>query len=449
MTDSTLGARTDTPALHKVSDFQRSYAMWLLLIVYVLNFVDRQVINILAEPIKNELGLSDSAVGAMTGLYFALFYTVLGLPIARLADRSHRPRIIAAALLVWSGFTALSGFAQNFWQLAAARIGVGIGEAGCTPPAHALIADLNPKEKRASALAFYSMGTPIGAVLGTIAGGVFADAFGWRMAFLVCGLPGVILAIVVALTLAEPRARQLVAGVKNAATKTATIPEVLKVLFTKRTFWLIAFAASIKAFIGYGHAPFTASFFLRTHIEEITAMASYFHMKPLGFLSVFIGLIAGLGGVVGTLLGGVIADRYGKTDYRAWAGVPAIASIAVIPLFIAGMLAHSALIAIPIFGVTAILGTLWYGPVYATAQSIAPPHMRAVTSAILLFVINLIGLGLGPLAVGALSDFLAKEMAYGVADGLRWALIISSLAGIGAFILFWLARRTIREEMVS
>ena len=450
MTDSAIARPAAAGGPMPVSDAQRRYAMWMLLIIYILNFIDRQVINILAEPIKLELHLSDSQLGLLTGLAFAVFYTVLGIPIARYADRSHRPRIIATALAVWSGFTALSGVAQNYTQLVLARIGVGVGEAGCTPPAHSLISDMYPKEKRASALAFYSLGVPIGAVLGTIAGGTLADAFGWRWAFVVCGAPGLILAALAFFTLVEPRTKQTAEQIKAAAAAgTATVGEVLRFLWSKKTFWYVAFAASIKAFIGYGHAPFTASFFLRTHGEEIKSMADAVGMGSLGFLSIFLGVIAGVGGILGTLLGGRIADRYGRVDYRYWMSIPGWASLLVIPIFILAMLAPSATIAIPIFAITAILGTLWYGPVYATAQSIAPAHMRAVTAAILLFVINLVGLGLGPLAVGALSDFLNVGMGYGKAEGLRWALIISACAGVIAFVCFWMARRTIREEMIS
>lgn len=450
MTDSTVGQTAPMGGPMQMTNGQRRYAMWLLLSIYVLNFIDRQVINILAEPIKLELDLTDTQLGLMTGLAFAIFYTVLGIPIARYADRAHRPRIIATALAVWSGFTALSGIAQNYTQLVLARIGVGVGEAGCTPPAHSLISDMYPKEKRASALAFYSLGVPVGAVLGTIAGGTLADAFGWRWAFVVCGLPGLVIAAIAFFTLIEPRTRQAAENIKAAAaTNTATVREVLAFLWSKKTFWYVAFAASIKAFIGYGHAPFTASFFLRAHGEEIKMMADSVGMGPLGFLSIFLGVIAGIGGIIGTILGGRIADKYGRIDYRHWVGIPGLASLAVIPIFIVAMLAPSAAIAIPIFAITAILGTLWYGPVYATAQSIAPAHMRAVTAAILLFVINLIGLGLGPLIVGALSDFLNKDMGFGLIEGLRWSLIISAGAGVIAFVCFWMARRTIREELIS
>ncbi len=436
-------AQTITP----VTAGYRSYAMGLLLVIYILNFVDRQVVNILAEPIKNELGLLDWQLGAMSGLAFAIFYTLLGLPIARYAEKGNRPYIIAVSLALWSAFTAVCGLAQNFVQLVLARIGVGIGEAGCTPPAHSLITDYVPKEKRASALAFYSMGTPLGSLVGMGLGGVIADAYGWRWAFIVCGLPGLILALIVALTLIEPRAKKVLDDVKRVAATGPSFKDALKVLTSKRTFWFIAFAAAIKAFIGYGHAPFTASFFLRNHGEEVAALAAQFGLQSQGFLGLALGIVGGLAGALGAFVGGQIADKYGAKDLRAYASVPAVAALATIPVYCFAMTVDSAAIGIGTLAINAILGTLWYGPVYATAQSIAPAHMRATASAIMLFIINLVGLGLGPLAVGILSDYLAIGRSMGSAEGVRWALIISVLANFGAVALFWFARKTIREEM--
>lgn len=439
------------PAAATITTGYRSYAMGLLLLIYVMNFVDRQVINILAEPIKRDLGLLDWQVGAMSGFAFAVFYTALGLPIAQLAERSHRPYIISVALAVWSGFTALSGLAQNFGQLVLARIGVGIGEAGCTPPAHSLITDYFPREKRASALAFYSMGTPLGGLVGFALGGVIADTHGWRVAFFVCGAPGLVLALIAALTLVEPRVRAVAQKLKaaNAGASKKPLREVLSALSHKRTFWLVAFAAAIKAFIGYGHAPFTASYFYRNHAEELGQLAAYFGLGPSGFLGIALGVVAGLGGAFGAFLGGQIADRYGGRDLRAYVSVPAIAALATIPIYVFAITLPWAGYAILILAINAALATLWYGPVYATAQSIVPPHMRATASAVLLFIINLIGLGLGPLAVGALSDALAIYGGLGEAEGVRWALILSSFAGVGAFALFWMARSSIRSEMES
>jgi MFS family permease len=441
-------AEAAEPAARPVSAGYRAYAMGLLLIIYIVNFVDRQVVNILAEPIKHDLGLLDWQLGAMSGFAFALFYTVLGLPIARMAEYGHRPRIIAAALTVWSAFTALSGLSQNFLQLVLARVGVGVGEAGCTPPAHSLITDYVPRDKRASALAFYAMGTPLGGLLGFALGGVVADVHGWRAAFFVCGLPGLALAVVAAVTLIEPRLRAATADMKaSAAAKSHGLRETLATLMRKPTFWLVGFGASISAFIGYGHAPFTASFFYRNHGAELAALAGRFGLGPGGFLGLALGLAAGLAGAFGSILGGHIADRLGKRDLRAYASVPAIAGVLWLPVYVIAVSMASATSAIMVLALSATLATLWYGPVYATAQSVVPPHMRATASAIILFIINLIGLGLGPLVVGATSDALAIYAGMGEGEGVRWALIFSSLPVIGAVMLFWAARRTIRDDI--
>lgn len=437
-----------SPVINPVSAGYRRYALWVLLIIYTLNFLDRQVVNILAEPIKRDLGLADWQLGMMTGLAFAIFYTVLGIPIARLAETRNRPMIIGASVAAWSAFTVLCGFTQNFWQLILARIGVGVGEAGCTPPAHSLITDYVPKEKRASAIAFYSIGTPLGTLVGMAMGGLVADAYGWRVAFMVAGAPGVIFALIAAFTLVEPR-RQLAADIAARAASKISFGAALAVLATKKTFWLVALAASIKAFVGYGHAPFTASYFFRNHGPEVAELAAGFGLKSAGFLGLALGLIGGTAGVIGAWLGGLLADRLGAKDLRAYVIVPAIASLVAIPFFILAVSVDSPMAAIGILSVPVLLGTLWYGPVYATAQSIVDPAMRATASAVLLLIINLIGLGLGPVAVGALSDLLAGHFGLGEAQGVRWALILSTLLGLVAFALFWTARKTIREDMVA
>ncbi|HRD46007.1 MAG TPA: MFS transporter, partial [Caulobacter sp.] len=228
-----------------------------------------------------------------------------------------------------------------------------------------------------------------------------------------------------------------------------TFKAALAILATKKTFWLIAFAASIKAFIGYGHAPFTASFFLREHTVELGALAASFGMKPLGFLSIALSAMGGVAGIVGAWLGGVIADRYAARDLRGYVVVPAIASLITIPIYITAVSLPSAAWAIVLLALPALLGTLWYGPVYASAQSLVPPQARATAAAMILFIINLIGLGLGPLGVGILSDVFGEGMGLGKAEGIRWALIVSTLFGFIAAWLFWTARKTIREEMVS
>jgi len=447
MTDAakTPPADAATPALPKA---YTTYALWLLLVIYIFNFLDRQVVNILAEPIKKDLGLADWQLGLMSGFAFALFYTVLGVPIARMAERRNRPMIIAGALGAWSAFTVLCGQAQNFVQLCLFRIGVGVGEAGCTPPAHSLITDYTPKEKRASALAFYSMGVPLGSLLGMAMGGIIADHYGWRVAFLIAGAPGVILAVVVMLTLRETRSK-LAEDMAAAKASQPSFSEAMRLLAGKRTFWLLAFAAAIKSFIGYGHAPFTASYFLRNHGPQVAELAAGFGLQSVGFLGLVLGVISGVCGAVSSMLGGWIADRTGTKDARNILVAPALAVTISVPVYIAALLVDSPALALGIMVVPYLLNYFWYGPVYSTTQGIVPPNMRATAAAILLFIINLIGLGLGPLLVGIVSDIFAGPMGMGAAEGVRWALIAAASLGLVSGVLFWMARKTIREELVS
>jgi MFS family permease len=421
------------------------YAMVILLITFVLNFIDRQIVNILAEPIKNELGLMDWQLGLMSGLAFAVFYSVLGLPIARLAERRHRPAIISVSLIAWSGFTALCGAAQNFLQLILARIGVGVGEAGCTPAAHSLIADYAPREKLASAMAFYAMGTPLGSLIGMAVGGLVADAHGWRVAFFVCGLPGVFFALIVFLTLPEPRLRGS-PGTRPAAPGSSFFA-TLKLLARKKTFRLVVVGSSVKAFIAYGAAPFLASYFLRNHGDELGRLAASVGLQAHGFLGLTLGIANGLGGAIGAMLGGVIADHFGKKDIRAWMIVPAITVLISGPALMAVVMAPGVTVALVLVGIYGAFSSLWFGPIYATTQSIAPKHARATSTAILLLIGNLVGLGLGPLAVGALSDAFAVWGGMTPAEGVRWALVVAAMLGVVPFVLFWRARRTIGQDM--
>ena len=422
------------------------YALTLLLVIYIFNFLDRQVINILAEPIKKDLGLTDGQLGLMSGFAFAIFYTTLGIPIARMAERRNRPLIISASLAAWSGFTVLCGQAQNFLQLCLFRIGVGVGEAGCTPPAHSLISDYFPKEKRASALAFYSMGVPLGSLLGMAMGGIIADAYGWRVAFVVAGLPGLLLAVVVWFTLKETRST-LAADLAAAKASQPSFGEALKLLAAKPTFWLLAMGAALKSFIGYGHAPFTASYFLRNHGDQVASLASQFGLQSIGFLGLALGLISGIFGALSSMMGGWIADRVGARDIRNIVIAPALAVTVTVPVFIAAVLVDSIPLALTLLVMPYLLNYFWYGPVYSTVQGIVPPNMRATAAALLLLIVNLIGLGLGPLAVGFLSDYLNHGLGMGPAEGVRWALIISACAGLLSGVMFLMARRTIARDM--
>lgn len=411
-----------------------NYALRMLLLVYTLNFLDRQIVNILAEPIKQDLNLSDTQLGLMTGLAFALVYTVLGIPIARYADKftSNRVSVISIALAVWSGFTALCGIAGNFWQLLLARIGVGVGEAGCTPPAHSLIVDHVAPEKRASALALYSMGVPLGSLGGMALGGIIAEHFGWRAAFLAVGIPGVLLALITWTTLKEPRRLGLIPK-PAAGAPTISFGAALKMLSAKKAYWYAVLAAAMISFLGYGQAAFLGSYFARVH------------EMPIGQIGISLGLVIGISGVIGTYIGGQIADRAAKKDTRAYMSVPAFAMLAGAPFFVAAMFVENALVCLLLLAIPTLLNSLWYGPVYAAVQGLAGPKLRATAVAIMLFIVNMIGLGFGPLILGAISDAMAASM--GPAEGLRWAILITSAVGILAVILFFLARATIREEL--
>lgn len=427
----------------------RTYAMSLLLAISIVNYLDRQVINILAEPIKNDLKLADWQLGILTGLAFGVLYTFLGLPIARLAERAHRPRIIAVAAAVWSGFTLVCGMATGFAQLALARIGVGIGEAGCTPPAHSLIMDYAPPERRSSALAFYGLGPPLGGLLGMAFGGLLADAYGWRSAFLIAGLPGLLFAILVALTLTEPRR-----GHANAAALARARPSIgdmFRLVAGKRTYWILAAAITLNVFITYGSAPFIASFYLRNHAAAIATAAEAagrfgLSLGSVGFLGIALGLLSGVGGALGTWAGGRLADRLGPGEPRHYLHLPAIATLLCAPVFVAALLAPSLGLSLLFYGLNAIIGYAWYGPAFTAWFSLVPAQMRATNSALVLFVSNLIGLGLAPLAVGLLSDGFAVNV--GAAEGVRWALVSLMTVALATAMLFWLGARTFREDMV-
>ncbi|HLZ83317.1 MAG TPA: MFS transporter [Caulobacteraceae bacterium] len=437
------------PATPTIAGLKHRYILLLLLGAYTLSFLDRQVVNILAESIKRDLKISNFQLGMLTGLAFATFYTFLGIPIARQADKRSRPLIIAGSMALWSGFTVLSGVAGSFAVMAVARLGVGFGEAGCNPCAHSMIADITPPERRGSALAFYSLGVPIGTILGLVLGGGVADAFGWRMAFMVAGAPGLILAGVIGLTVREPRSH-LAAHVAARAVTARSLGHTLRELGAKRSFWLMAVAAGLTAFVGYGHASFSTPFFLRVHGPEVAAIAHRLGLGPLVFLGIAGALTTGVGALIGTWTGGWLADKAAARDKRAYMSLPAIACLAIAPFIWFIYTVPGSVLALGLGLFPAVLGTLWYGPVYATAQSVVSPQSRATTAAILLFVLNLIGLGLGPMCVGALNDLLAgPAFGLGQAEGLRWALIISGMAFVAAAALFWLARDTVREDIIS
>lgn len=447
---STETRSPDAAPAAPLSPGARRYALGTLLVIYIFNFLDRQIVNILAEPIKIELGLADWQLGMLTGLAFALFYTVLGIPIARYAEKADRVKIISVAVAVWSAFTVMCGLATNFIQLLLARIGVGVGEAGCTPPAHSLITDYTPKEQRASALAFYSMGIPLGSLAGMVLGGLIADAYGWRIAFFVAGAPGIALAIITFLTLPEPR-RGMTKKIEPV--KGPNFSEALAELRSKKSFWWISIGAALSAMVGYGHIAFYGSFYLRNHGEGLAAMAETVNQTlglsfgPIGFVGTALGLIIGICGAAGTYVGGILADRAARVNVAGYATVPAYAALITVIPFIASMLVGDVVLSFALLALPVFVGAIWYGPVFASAQSLVHPRTRATAAAVLLFVINLVGLGLGPLLVGTFSDIYGQTM--GAAEGIRWSMVTFGGVGGVAAIAFLLAARTLRDEVVG
>ena len=408
--------------------------LWTLLVVYIFNFIDRQIVSILAEPIARDLHLSDSQLGMLTGLAFALFYATLGVPIARVADngRTNRSRLIAVCVAVWSAMTALCGLAQNFWQLLLARIGVGVGEAGCTPTAHALIADSLPPEKRAGGIAFFGLGIPIGGLLGTLIGGGMAQALGWREAFYVVGLPGLLLAVFVWFFLKDPR---LAAAGRGAALTDApprlSMMASLKRLATSPAYCLVLSGAAMVAFLSYGKGVWVLVYFQRTHGLSV------------GQTALYVGLILGIAGIVGTWLGGWAADRWGKHDKRHMLTLPAWAMALAAPLLFAGYMVDDWRLAIALLVLPTVANSAYYGPAYGAAQVLARPDTRAMAAAWMVFAQNLIGLGLGPLLFGALSDVLKPE--YGQ-QSVRIVLYFAAWAGLLPALLFWLGARALGRE---
>jgi MFS family permease len=411
----------------------RNYALGLLTVVYAFNFIDRQLLAILQESIKADLALSDGQLGLLAGFAFAVFYVTAGIPIARFADNSNRRNIVAGSIFLWSFMTAISGYAQSFVQLLLARIGVGIGEAGGSPPSHSIISDIFPPDKRASALGFYSTGVNIGILFGFLLGGWLNEYFGWRVAFMVVGAPGILIAIVVRFTLAEP-----IRGLseqKVVSDKAPPFMGVISLLWSRRSFRHMALGAALNAFAGYSLASWSASFFIRSH--EMST----------GELGSWLALISGAGGALGVVCGGIAADKLGPSDKRWYMWVPAAAGFIMVPFMVPVYLVDSAYIALALSIVPGILQNVYLGSTIATTHALVGLRMRALSSAILFLILNIIGLGLGPVVIGILSDYLAPE--HGV-DSLRQAMLyVLPAIIIWSSFHFFRAAKTLREDLAA
>ncbi len=401
----------------------RRHALFLLFCAYVINYIDRQIVTILQEPIKADLGLSDTQLGLMTGLSFALFYATMGLPMARLADRYPRRSVIAGATLLWSGMTMTCAAAGNFVTLLLCRMGVGVGEAGLSPPAHSLISDYYPPHQRAGALGIYSSGIQVGVMLGFLLGGTINHYFGWRMAFLAVGLPGIVLALLIRFTMREPPRIDVPApGAGEADGMLAAMSQLWQV----KPFRLIALACGFHTLVLYGQGHWAPPYLGRVHGMELRDIAFWLALLSIG------------PGALGLWLAGLLADRLQRTTANAGL-IVAMGSIALLlPLEAAFVLAPDGRSALLISIGTHFLGGAYLAPVIAHSHAMFGSHQRALASAVLLLSLNLIGLGVGPLLVGGLSDHFAASQG---GRALPLAMLAILPAQVLALALFWLSSR--------
>ncbi|WP_310020368.1 MFS transporter [Croceicoccus sp. BE223] len=400
----------------------------MLLVVYIFNFLDRQILSILAAPIQADLGLSDTQMGLLGGIAFALLYSTLAVPLAWTADRTSRSWVITISLVAWSGFTALCGLAQNFWSIFLARLGVGIGEAGGVAPSYAIIGDYFPSSRRAFALSIYSLGIPLGSAAGVMLGGYIAARVDWRVAFIVVGLLGVAIAIPFKL---------IVKDVPRPAAPVDDRPRFLaiaRVLARKPSFWLLSFGAASSSMLGYGVAFWLPSLLQRSFGLDLVQTSQFY------------GAVLLLGGTVGVLAGGWAGDRMGGRD-RAWYGwLPALAFVAALPFYAAGISSQSVALAFVLFLVPQAFAYIWIGPVLTAVQHLVEPRARATASSLFLLINNLIGLGGGIYALGALSDVLKPTFGD---EALRYSMLYAlALYGLAA-VLLALAGRQLRRDWVN
>ncbi|GAB3369954.1 MFS transporter [Spongiibacter taiwanensis] len=419
----------------------RYLALGLLMTAYVFNFIDRQILAILQEPIKAELSLSDTQLGLLTGFAFAVFYVVMGLPIARWADRGNRRNIISLAVGVWSFFTAISGMVSSYVQLLLVRIGVGVGEAGCSPPSHSMLSDIFSRYERATAIGIYTVGVNIGILLGFLAGGWLNEFFGWRIAFLAVGIPGVLLAIIIRVFLHEPRRGRTDepsatdAGASQADADQPSLMKVFATLWQLHTFRYMAVAAAFIAFAGYGLLNWLPSFFIRIHGLSTATVGTWF------------ALILGVGGGLGTWLVGYFSDRLGRRDERWYLWLTAISIAVYLPLLIGIFLVSNATAGLLLYIIPGVFLTTYLPPIIAVTHNLVPNRMRAMSSAVVYLILNLIGLGLGPVSIGFISDMLAPTMGN---DGLRYAMLtVIPTAAVLGIVFLMLAASTIRRETAA
>jgi len=420
--------------IDKTSVAYRRYVLLILTLVYAFNFIDRQIIGILSPFIKADLGLDDAQLGLLKGFAFALLYTLVGLPIAWLADRYSRVNIVAISLTIWSGFTALSGYAANFTQLAFARIGVGIGEAGGSPPSHSMISDLYNPTERAKALAIYSLGIPFGIMAAYFAAAFFlrGGQTDWRIVMIAVGAPGVVLALLMKFTIKEPKRTVAPSG----STKSMGLSDALKTLLKIPTWWGMCLGISFGSFGNYAISTWIIDFYVRIHPDV-----------SIQTLLISFGIINGTAYALGVWLGGVIADKWGKKDRRGYALLPTYAMLIGVPCFVASLYVGNAWLSIGLLTVLLFTSGMYLGPCFAIAQTLAPVNARAMSTALFFFVLNIIALGGGPTIVGLLSNHFTGEMGSG--EALRFSLALLVIPYVLSILTFYWSSKRITADWAA
>lgn len=421
-TDAVLGERPDNA--------HRYYVLFVLLVGFTLNFLDRQIVHILLPEIKRDFGLSDTALGLLSGLAFGVFYSIVGLPIASLSDRKSRRNIIATCMVFWSFFTALSGTSRNFLTLFACRVGVGVGEAGFTPAATSLVADYFPRASRTTAIAVASLGIPIGTFIGLAVGGGVVESMGWRMSMVVAGLPGLLFGLLVWATVREP-SRGLADGAVRSTPEAPGLLETASTLFRLPAFRFVVLGAGLASFALLGLSSWMPSLLSRSYD------------MPLSDVGMQLGIVTGSAGALGLISSGLVTDRLCRRDYRWALWLPAIAALLAVPVTAGAFLSESAVATLGLYGVSYLLGICFNSPVAAAIQALVPLHMRSSGIAWNVLMINLIGLGSGPLCIGLLSEYLRPSAGE---ESLRYAMLLPAGAYLLAALSFARAARHIKSK---
>jgi MFS family permease len=432
LSDATDGSEhtVDRPI---ISTGYSHYVLGLLTTVYIFNFIDRQILAMLIEPIKQEFGVSDTAMGFLSGFAFVFFYTLAGIPIARWADHRSRRVIITLAVAIWSVMTAVSGMARSFAQLAIIRVLVGVGEAGGTPPSHSLLSDYFGQDKRATALGVYACGVYVGSALAFLAGGYLVQNYSWRIAFYIVGLPGILLALLVWFTVKEvPRGH---AEIHEASTDSVSFTKTLRFLISRPSFCFIVLGSSVQSLSGYSIITWGPAFLSRVHGMEWVD------------IGIMLGWVVGLAGCGGAFIGGKLTDALGARNTAWYMRLPALESLLCVPFAVGFVMFDNQQLALLCFVPFYFLGAMYVGPMHSMIQSLARVRMRATASAMLLFVVNMVGLGFGPLLVGLLNDYVFAA-SHGE-QAIRYSLLVLAVVGGLGSLLFWQASRTLAEDLAS